>query len=61
MKKYELEKVYDGYIIREKGKCVWVKSYTRYGYKFVLDHTYAQHFSKKTADKHLQELNQKGR
>ena len=51
-------KVYDGYevyTIREKRKC-YVQSFRNGKYTFCVDHTYAKHFSEKTANRHIKAL-----
>ena len=56
---FEKEKVYDGYIIRQKGKMIWVSDYRKGGYKFVVDHSHAKHYSEQKADEHIKELEAK--
>jgi len=45
----ELIKVYDGYIIGKKG--LYIAGYRAGKYKLVTDHTYAKHYSLRTAKK----------
>lgn len=58
--RYELEKVYDGYIIHDKkrgGKFGLYMTFCRNGvYHWSSDLTYAGHYSGKTALKHMETL-----
>lgn len=61
---WEKIKTWNGYKIRKQhGKVtyVYVKSCRNGNYTYSLDYLYGKAFSEKTADKHLKELNQKGR
>ncbi|WP_034452468.1 hypothetical protein [Butyrivibrio sp. AE2032] len=59
MRKYELEKCFDGYIIHQTGDEVpgkwglYLTSTSKYGYKWGFDYTYAKAMTLKTAKKHL--------
>ena len=57
---FELEKCYNGYVIKEPGTVVsiYVKNYTRnHEYIFTTDHLYAKAYSKKKATEHMEALN----
>lgn len=63
MKKYEIEKMFDKYIIHQTGDEVpgkwglYLTGTGRNGYKWGYDYTYAKGMTLKTAKKHLEILN----
>ena len=52
---YEIEKLYNGYIIYIviEGKKHYLQGYRKGLYKFTLDYAYAKRYSKETAQKHI--------
>ena len=62
MKNYEIIGTYMGCIIRQPYGKFWLYLSNVYKgkYKWVTDHSSAKHFSLKTAQKHIEILNNKG-
>lgn len=61
---FELEKLYDGYVVKEyrcPGTIVgyYVSDYRKGNYKFTTDHAYAKRFTENTARKHADTLNER--
>lgn len=50
----ELVKVYDGYIVKV-GR-LYISGYRNGIYSYVIDYTYAKHYSRATAQKHIDRI-----
>ena len=59
---FEIERHYDGYVVKEPGRIVslYVLNYRNGKYTYCTDHAYAKVFTIKTAKKHKDALNERG-